>query len=575
MKLISIQAKNYRTLQDIRLSFSKSYCTVSGQNNAGKSSVIRLLSALFRRGGDYPWDESRFDYKEDRTQWLKQSSPVEVEYAVEVSRNDDPALISFIETMVKTPVSGTTATLGLLYTMADAGDVKITLKLNSADVDEKAAKEIDRKIKESNILFLYNSTTRHEEYYYGRGRRARPFYEFVMSEDESKALDAAGKIIERKFRKLARERRTGLNSILGRLSEKYDVEFTQPEGYSTRHMPLGITLRDKHVEVPLVDWGSGTQNRTRIMMAVLQANRIRTTASPDDKITPILVIEEPESFLHPSAQSEFGRILRTLSAEFGIQTIVTTHSPYMLNREEPESNILLCREAAKGKARQTRVIDTSGNNWMAPFAEHLGIAPEEFGVWRPVFSAYKSRVLLVEGSIDKEYFEYFQQHQNLSEGFAKDIEVVPYGGKDTLKNTLLVQFVLSKFDNVFVTYDLDADHEVRGALTRLGLKEGKDFISLGLQAPGRDSIEGLLPERVLAAVNSRETGLVMGLRSRDNSERRDAKDKLKKKYLEEFKQHTDYTREEMKDLLKALKVISGNLTRPNKPIHATALSRRT
>lgn len=572
MKLISIQAKNYRTLQDISLSFSKSYCTVSGQNNAGKSSVIRLLSALFRRGGDYPWDESRFDYKEDRTQWLKQNSPVEVEYAVEVSRNDDPALISFIETMVKAPVSGTTATLGLLYTVADTGDIKITLKLNSAEVDEKAAKEIDRKIKESNLLFLYNSTTRHEEYYYGRGRRARPFYEFVMSEDERKALDAAGKIIERKFRKLAREHRAGLNSILGRLSEKYDVEFTQPEGYSTRHMPLGITLRDKHVEVPLIDWGSGTQNRTRIMMAVLQANRIKTTASSDDKITPILVIEEPESFLHPSAQSEFGRILRTLSAEFGIQTIVTTHSPYMLNREEPESNILLCREAAKGKARQTRVIDTSGNNWMAPFAEHLGIAPEEFGAWRPVFSAYKSRVLLVEGPIDKKYFEYFQQHQDLSKGFAKDIEVVPYGGKDTLKNTLLVQFVLSKFDNVFVTYDLDADHEVRGPLTRLGLKEGKDFVSLGLQASGRDSIEGLLPERVLAAVNGRETGLVMGLRSRDNSERRDAKDKLKKKYLEEFKQHTDYTQEELKDLLKALRVISVNLTNTNKPM---PLSRHT
>lgn len=212
---------------------------------------------------------------------------------------------------------------------------------------------------------------------------------------------------------------------------------------------------------------------------------------------------------------------------------------------------------------------------MAPFAEHLGIAPEEFGAWRPIFSAYKSHVLLVEGPIDKEYFKYFQQHPYLSGEFAKDIEVVPYGGKDTLKNTLLVQFVLSKFDNVFVTYDLDADHEVRNALTRIGLKDGQDFISLGLQAPGRESIEGLLPERVLAAVNGRETALVMGLRSRDNSDRRNAKDKLKKKYLEEFKQHTDYTPEELKDLLKALKVVSGKLTRPNKSSHVMPLSRHT
>jgi predicted ATP-dependent endonuclease of OLD family len=150
-------------------------------------------------------------------------------------------------------------------------------------------------------------------------------------------------------------------------------------------MPLGISLRDKHIEVPLDNWGSGTQNRTQILMAVLQANRIKTTASPDDKITPIVVIEEPEAFLHPSAQSEFGRVLRTLSQDFGVQIIVATHSPYMLNREEPASNILLCRQMRRGKAYETKTVDTSDNGWMAPFAEHLGVEASEFSSWRPLF----------------------------------------------------------------------------------------------------------------------------------------------------------------------------------------------
>lgn len=565
MKLISISAKNYRTLQDVFLSFSKNYCTISGQNNAGKSSVIRLLSTLFRRNGDYPWQENRLDYKEDRTQWLKQNQPIEIAYRIELSRNDDPALISFIEKMAETPISAESASLNVLYTLTENGDLKITVELNDKLVDEKGSKEIEKKIKDSNLLFLYNSTTRlHEDFFYKRGRL---FYEFVMSEDERKALDEAAKSIEKRFRRLARDRKAGLNNILGRLSEKYDVEFSQPEGYSMRHMPLGINLRDKHVAVPLADWGSGTQNRTRIMMAVLQASWIRTTLSSDDKITPILVIEEPESFLHPSAQSEFGRILRMLSEEFGIQTIVTTHSPYMLNREDPLANILLCRDPGKGRANQTRVVDTSGENWMAPFADHLGIAPEEFNSWRPVFSAYKSRVLLVEGTTDKEYFEHFQQQDILLEKLAKDIEVVPYGGKDTLKNTLLVQFVLSKFDTVFVTYDLDADHEVRAALSRLGLKEGEDFLALGLSRAGRDSIEGLLPERVLAAVNGRETELVMGMRSNAAPERKAAKDKLKKKYLEEFKQQSGFTKDELKELIKVVKVISAKFARPHKRAH--------
>jgi predicted ATP-dependent endonuclease of OLD family len=378
----------------------------------------------------------------------------------------------------------------------------------------------------------------------------------MMSEDDRRELDEAGKTIDRRLRRLAREHKEGLNALMGKLSDKYDVEFSTPEGYSSRRMPLGINLKDRNVEVPLNDWGSGTQNRTQILMSILQANRIKTTNSSDDKIIPIVVIEEPESFLHPSAQSEFGRILRNLSSEFGIQTIVTTHSPYMLNQEDPSSNILLCRLNRRRRPYETQVQRTSGNTWMAPFSEHLGISPDEFKSWRPVFSSYKSKVLLVEGPIDRDYFECFQHHSFDGVSLSTDIEVVPYGGKDTLKNTLLLKFVLDKFDQVFVTYDLDAAGEVKAALNRLGLREGSDFAPLGLNQTGRDSIEGLLPERILATVNGRETDLVMGLHSKKNNERLKAKEKLKKKYLEEFQRQTTFTKDDLKYLGHAVKLIN-------------------
>lgn len=360
--------------------------------------------------------------------------------------------------------------------------------------------------------------------------------------------------------------------MLGRLSEKYEVELSPPESFTARRMPMGINLKDRNVEVPLNDWGSGTQNRTHILMAILQANRIKTAASLNDKITPFVVVEEPESFLHPSAQSEFGRILGVLSAEFGIQIIVTTHSPYMLNQVEPTSNILLSREVKRKTAYQTFVVDTTGENWMAPFSDHLGLAPTEFIRLRALFSSYKSKVLLVEGSIDQEYFCFFQKEGHPCEQLAQDIEVVPYGGKDTLKNTLLIQFVLRKFDKVFVTYDLDSDGEVRNALARLGLKEGLDFIALGVGQPGKECIEGLLPQCVLAAVMGRETDLVMKLSSRDNSERRKAKDALKKKYLEEFTRRTDYLKDDLKELGKAVKVINARLSGPSHMLRSGALN---
>lgn len=246
-------------------------------------------------------------------------------------------------------------------------------------------------------------------------------------------------------------------------------------------------------------------------------------------------------------------MLRHLSGEFGIQIIVTTHSPHMLNQTQGDANILLARRTKRAKFFETYRIDTSGEEWMAPFADHLGINAEEFSQVRPLFSADKSQVLLVEGQIDVEYFEFLRDHSCACDKLLSSIEIVPYGGKDTLKNTLLIQFVLRKFDRVFVTYDLDAQREISAALARAGLVE-MQHAALGISQPGKDCIEGLLPRRVLSAVMARETDLVMQLSS--GSDRKKAKDELKKRYLAEFRSHTDYTREDLSHLSAVIKRVN-------------------
>jgi AAA15 family ATPase/GTPase len=204
--LISITAKNYRTLQDTRLTFAKNYCTLSGKNNAGKSSVIRLLSTLFRTKPAFLWppDELAFDYKEDRTQWVKQSAAIQIEYILELTKSEDPALISFIEKIASTKVDQPKTMLDIAYTVSESDGIAVATSIGGEPTDEKAAKEIEKRIKDSNLLFLYNSTTPHEEYYFGRGRR-RQFYEFVMSEAEKKELIEAGKRTDRRLRRLAKD----------------------------------------------------------------------------------------------------------------------------------------------------------------------------------------------------------------------------------------------------------------------------------------------------------------------------------------------------------------------------------
>lgn len=545
MKLKRVETRNYRILQNIVIPFSPSYCTISGKNNAGKSCIIRLLLNLFQKEVMHPWarEEVTIRYKEDKTQWLKDQESITVTYILEISRKDDPALVAFVEKFSQKQISAETIELQVDLAISSTEAISILASLDGQPLDLQTARAIRDKLRTSNLLFHHNPTEAEEVYFADRRRRA--FYEVLLADSEQKQLNVAAQNLERKIRKLARDHKEKLNDLLGKLDERYSVGFSVLQRYSTRHHTFGINLNDKNVDIPLDDWGSGTQNRTHVLISILQARRIKEQAAPEDRITPIVVIEEPESFLHPSAQAEFGKILRELSSELGIQIIVTTHSPYMLNRENPASNILLSRRSKRKKLLEASLIATSGDDWMKPFAEHLGIPEAEWRNWRALFGSSR-KVLLVEGETDKEYLEHLRCSNIGPETLNHEIAITAYGGKDVLKNNALLKFALTQLDRYLITFDRDALDEVKRALEGLGLKMDVDFVPVGLAESGKDSIEGLVPTRILQIVYGRETDLVSCLAAQDSTVRKRAKDERKRKIVEEFKAHTDYSNEELR-----------------------------
>ena len=234
------------------------------------------------------------------------------------------------------------------------------------------------------------------------------------------------------------------------------------------------------MDVPLQDWGSGTQNRTQILLALFKAKTIREAAQESDRITPILIIEEPESFLHPSAQAEFGRILRDLAREFEVQVIVTTHSPHMLSFGRPESNILLSRRVERGRLYETIVETTSGKDWMRPFALALGVTDESFEPWRAVLFNNSQELLLVEGEIDKEHMEKLRDPSHGHAEFDIQGDVFAYGGDGFFAHDTLLRFIMQRFNRVVVTFDLDVESKVIRKLESLGLKRNEGFVAIGL-----------------------------------------------------------------------------------------------
>ena len=543
MKIISIYAKNYRTLEDVKIPFGENYCAISGKNNAGKSCIIDLLSNIFNQNQRRPWlDEDDFDYQGDVTQWRKEdeSATIDIEYLIQLHQDEDAALIVFLDKLA----DGETIEdlLHKLVVRAKVTDkaVEYVIAFDGRRIAGSLGQDVVQKLKTSNLMFLHNSTNQ-DHPIFASGRRVS-LVEFILSDSERQEIRKVEASIQKKIKKFAKQHKESIQSLLGTMQEKYNVDFTTLDVGNSRHVPLSVRLQDSQVDAPLNAWGSGTQNKTHILLSLLWASRIKTQGDKEDKTTPIVVIEEPESFLHPTAQADFGRLLARLADDLGVQIIVTTHSPYMLNRGRPRSNILVRRPIKQGKMQGSEALVTSEEDWMLPFSEHLGIPNHEFESWQPFFSAGERTVILVEGKIDVGYFEHIKAAGLLKKPLPTDVQIVPYGGKDALKNTILLKFALEKFDIVIITFDLDAYEAVRKSIEAIGYEKDKSYFPIGLPKKGLKDIEGLLPERVRATVYGNSTELVAGAIGGD----RQAKSDLKKKFLQEFKNGGSYTESEMK-----------------------------
>lgn len=532
MKLESVHIKNFKTLEDISVDFRGYYTAISGKNNAGKTNLISVIRQIFKdqlRERFFFTRDEEIRYQEAKTQWVDGSPDIEFHYVVTIGKDTDPGLHEFLERIAETKTASATINLKLFVNINQRDEVKKTCQINGVAVSEYASGEIYQKLGSSNLAFVHDSAARDGSVLYGRTRH---LHEIIFTQTEKRQLLDEQKKLQNKVKNISKAHKSELSDLLGHLEDKYEVEFSVPDIY-TGTLPFSINLKDKNVDVPLDDWGSGTKNRTHILISILQAKRIQSREDPN-RITPFVMIEEPKSFLHPSGQAEFGRVLRKLAKELEIQIVVTTHSPYMLSQDDVQCNVLLDRKVVRGKLKQTEKVKVEDSNWMTPFSLILGLDNSEFEGWKGVLSSKNKAVLLVEGELDKSYLEHIS-----TLGFPKfklpdNVEVVAYGGKDALKNAILLKFIIQKFEKVLVTFDLDAKSELERIMRQIGLVEGKHYACVGLDKPGQECIEGLVHDSVRSAVFAANPDLVMQLTAQDSSLRKSAKNSLKHKVLELF-----------------------------------------
>ena len=557
MRITGLKTTNYRTLESLDLSLPTFYTAICGKNDSGKTNIIKALQSIMEEEGPYyVGEELGFSIKEDFPKWKQSSSQpkqISVIMQLEVNSIADTGLYQFLTQYLKLTTTDVDINLKLEVShKADEAQPEVSLQISENKYDPLQSQEVLKRIQSSKAFFFHNSTEFLPPAFFrsGYGGTLRE-----LSGEDSAQVDSIKKAVNKGLKKIARRQQEEITELLGRLESKYTVGLTLPT-FDPGVMPLNITLGDNKIDVDLDNWGSGTRNRTLILVTLFRAHQVSQATTSPSKTTPIIVIEEPESFLHPSAQAEFGRILQDLSEEFKVQVIATTHSPYMLSQKKPESNILLDRKNIRNKMRETIRINTTGDNWMRPFGEALGIDNSEFSHWKDVFFNPTESILLVEGEIDKEYFELIRDQNHGINRLDFSGEIYPYCGCGNLKNTVLLRFLKNRYKRIFVTYDLDTESEIEPLLTPLGFQRGKQYTSIGINVSGKRNIEGLLPDHIKQAVNATHHDLVDQLTDSNKKDRDSARSRLKKLYLDEFKNNAQPGEDHFKQFYQVAKVIN-------------------
>ena len=358
MKITELVIRNYRTLEKIHLKFSHSYTTICGPNDCGKTNVVRVIRSVMRDRDSYFYrDIEDINVKDNYPKWKHSDTgdrTIQISFKISINQDFDVGLFQFIhkQLSLEKPPENLTCEISVVH-LSDKPEPQVSVEVEGRKVDGLDAQQVLKSLRSAQAVLFHNSTRT-------EGRFLRSGKQGFLSElsGESQAhFDSMKKSVDRTLKKVARKHQQQIEELIGRLEAKYRVGLSLPD-FDLSYLPYNITLGQKHLDVPLDDWGSGTQNRTMILMTLLRARQISQSEASASKVTPIIIIEEPESFLHPSAQAEFGRILQDLADEFQIQVIVTTHSPYLLSKSKPASNILLKRSTEYGQLRETQVVDT-------------------------------------------------------------------------------------------------------------------------------------------------------------------------------------------------------------------------
>jgi predicted ATP-dependent endonuclease of OLD family len=518
MILTKIKIHQYKGINEEKEIVIDDFNVIVGQNDAGKSTILKSLDCFLNSNNPSKEDlnnssadnlisitlffnpsnqsviiDQNIETTFEEEELINESSQLEVKKVWDVSKSRITA-----DTYLVRKKYAENDFISLTENQLIAACGELGIKTQKANGEEFNNKEKRQKIRQHNIDVsteftfelekLPTSGSNRFKIIHDRIKGILPRFEYFKADTSLSETDAA---IQKFFKTLAiktLEEEIDTTDVEGTIAEKLgevlekitvkinDVvpndEKVEPiiDFDWTKLVSTKFKSTDDGTEVPLSSRGDGFRRITMMAYFEYLAEQQKTE---HQKI--IFGLEEPETFLHPSAQESLFHKLIAL-CENNYQVLVSTHSSIIVSNSKKEKLIHI-HKIGGGYNVEQEIADITS------IANDLGIKVDNQFV--SLFDKAKV-LLLVEGIDDANALNHLCEQYKLNGLIAQnftelEIAIIPIGGCDSIKHWVSLN-LLSTLDKPFLIFQ-DSDKTNAGevsptksALESLGFTDGQDFV---------------------------------------------------------------------------------------------------
>ena len=477
MKLIRIEIENYRGIKDKQTIGISDFTTIVGKNDSGKSIILHAIASFL--------DNNEFMISEDDFNFYRESdSPIEItcyfedddlkrklSEFIKENRKKDIGVEEEIESIIQ---NDNQIVVKKTWYKPDKKSSKCELRINDFEeekyrnLSQKNDGELNKilddlgirippdhpgrnsKLEKAKFIKKYLQDNNYKKVFIWREEpkidKLLPKIEFFQADHVISTTTEFNTSLKAETKEYFQQEQALEESKLKQIESETKKQIQREASEITKYMQMHVKDLEKVEMDPVFDWVKAISNikvsfkfskdKRPIPMEnkgagyrrLFMVGRFRYLAAKKSDQDIIYMIEEPETFLHPSAQQELLDSLIKISENN--QVLITTHSPIFAGATE-KSKIILCKEESQSKYYQKE------KGIIEEIINELGIKP--FYNLRDSFE----KIIFVEGFDDIEFIKIATKKL-----LDKDLNSSPYkkkllflpGGGSTLSNFVNIEY---------------------------------------------------------------------------------------------------------------------------------------